>query len=898
MQKLKTYFVSIILSFYPLEVFSKEIVDKKIILERIEELGKFKEPSRYPEALEKKLTLGCSAFSCAGDTATKEMSLIFGRDPDYNLRHPGNVLYGIALFEIFYQNKLKDDEKKIKQFIETFDDKKKYKDEIVALLKLNDSRKKMRATLGIDLNTEIEEVIENFWVMGDFLEAGKINEQYVDIELKKREKLLTKYQEKLNSFKNDLSKVKDEKLYKQISEKKDTPINDLLKKDLDKKYEEFNKENKKFMSKFTSLRQAKNIKAKNIDQAVKEINKVISFVEEKYNKENDETILLALNYLNKTITNIINVVPKDYTSDLSKVDISKLGKTADKVIVEVSKKAEIKKNNDLNLFIQDLANLNKNGLNVFEIDRKIKNSDVKALDFKSISETVKISEIDRIETTPSQKDLRNKKINSTKEYMSKLGFSKNEINKEIDNIQSLNLDNKDNQEILITRKMLISGAGDKEIKKEIDSWNTIKVNTLNDEAYFTALNMLARGISTPTIKEKVEKINAVETLREVDKLMAQVEDKIKSSNITETIAQKTKVDSNKEEIDDDTLIFAQAGKKDFSDSFTSKNDQLFFSQFLPEKTDQKILDIAEKTERIYRQYELPLNIISVIIAPTPYSVFKLTKNVIDVAQSKNARVLTVSTIGVDGNNLAKDDYIDPIVLARTAKVLKTIQTKNIESKSLTKQFSYSIVLIAANTEKLEPPTKDSGNQIREVCVRSDCFTRPTQIQPQEKLPSNAIMPMAGLFSKTNDAKTIEKFEQLISDKKISSTIVVEKAVEQLPKLSNLQANLQGTRNIVPEDNRPIDGTFRDLELEGTGNFTGLSAADTFGDRLSKAVAEIQASLNEGAVIRGPDGSTISVQQALSSMPAGGTINADGSLNPVAKAADPGRGPNDCSGGQC
>ena len=81
------------------------------------------------------------------------------------------------------------------------------------------------------------------------------------------------------------------------------------------------------------------------------------------------------------------------------------------------------------------------------------------------------------------------------------------------------------------------------------------------------------------------------------------------------------------------------------------------------------------------------------------------------------------------------------------------------------------------------------------------------------------------------------------------------------------------------------------DLIGTGNFEGLSAADALGDGLAEAVAEIQASLNEGAVIRGADGQTISVQEALESMPEGGQVNPDGTLEPVAPGAaeDPGCG---------
>ncbi|MDA7462354.1 hypothetical protein N8868_02840 [Candidatus Pelagibacter ubique] len=59
-----------------------------------------------------------------------------------------------------------------------------------------------------------------------------------------------------------------------------------------------------------------------------------------------------------------------------------------------------------------------------------------------------------------------------------------------------------------------------------------------------------------------------------------------------------------------------------------------------------------------------------------------------------------------------------------------------------------------------------------------------------------------------------------------------------------------------------------------------SAADALGKDLNEAIAEIQSSLDAGAVLRGADGQEISVKEALQSMPEGGTVNSDGSLMPV------------------
>ena len=44
---------------------------------------------------------------------------------------------------------------------------------IYKLIKLNKSREQMRKALGMNLNTSVEEAMERYWVMGDFLEKGK-----------------------------------------------------------------------------------------------------------------------------------------------------------------------------------------------------------------------------------------------------------------------------------------------------------------------------------------------------------------------------------------------------------------------------------------------------------------------------------------------------------------------------------------------------------------------------------------------------------------------------------------------------------------------------------------------------------------------------------------------------
>ena len=91
----------------------------------------------------------------------------------------------------------------------------------------------------------------------------------------------------------------------------------------------------------------------------------------------------------------------------------------------------------------------------------------------------------------------------------------------------------------------------------------------------------------------------------------------------------------------------------------------------------------------------------------------------------------------------------------------------------------------------------------------------------------------------------------------------------------------------------VQGAATDL-LAGTRNTNIKSAADALGEDLKQAIAEIQSTLDSGAVIRGADGQEISVKEALESMPEGGSVNPDGTLNPDSRTTINPDG-SDCAG---
>ena len=196
-------------------------VEKKnlTVVQEIKQLGVFSEPSKYPEGMIEFFGTACNHFICRAEKATKQMALTFKRSKLYHQRRPGHQLYALAMFELFYLSELKKKEERIEKFLLSWPEKKKYGKEVVALIKLNKSKEKMRKSLGMDLSVTPEEAMERYWVMGDFLNRGKINEDKINKDIQKREKLIAKYKKAINKFNSSLKDKENKDLYNKIKER-------------------------------------------------------------------------------------------------------------------------------------------------------------------------------------------------------------------------------------------------------------------------------------------------------------------------------------------------------------------------------------------------------------------------------------------------------------------------------------------------------------------------------------------------------------------------------------------------------------------------------------------------------------------------------------------------------
>lgn len=181
--------------------------------EDIEELGKPKklDYKDYPLTLQKELKKQKHSFHAQAEKAGKILYSTFTRGPQYGQRYPGKMIQGMAMYEIFYADKLHKAKDALKRYNNDWSDPTeiifKFKDnkDIDSLIGMNKGRKNMRKALGMSLEMSTEDAIKRFWVLGEFLELGKPQKlEKHSTEIKKRKKLINDYKVEIAALKKTL----------------------------------------------------------------------------------------------------------------------------------------------------------------------------------------------------------------------------------------------------------------------------------------------------------------------------------------------------------------------------------------------------------------------------------------------------------------------------------------------------------------------------------------------------------------------------------------------------------------------------------------------------------------------------------------------------------------------
>ena len=216
---------------------NEDLTKTYISLAEFSELGTYKKIEKYPDGLFK---VKGSSENMAKE-AMMQMYQTFVQKPKLMEKYPENMMKAMAYFEIFYNYQLKDKEKSLEKFKKNYPEINwKTKKDVKTLYSLNVAKKSMRNSLSLNMDNNLEESLDRYVFMHDFLKpAEKITHQ-----LSRDEKKLKKFSTK---FKQNYGKLK-----KTLETKSEMRIDN---KDFKKQLKKNIKETKKALKIITSLNQ-------------------------------------------------------------------------------------------------------------------------------------------------------------------------------------------------------------------------------------------------------------------------------------------------------------------------------------------------------------------------------------------------------------------------------------------------------------------------------------------------------------------------------------------------------------------------------------------------------------------------------------------------------------------
>ncbi len=248
-------------------------------------------------------------------------------------KNTDQVILGMAYFEFFYMQQLKDNKKSLEIF------EKKYpkinaatKKNIQKIYGLNKARKSMREALGLSLDNTPEEAIERYYVLYKLLNQAEIKTINLTKEEKNNSKLHTKISKNISQLKN----ITFDKLSNRLTEKK------------------FNSEYKKNFKKLS----------KNLEKTItiKDYELLTSFIIQidKYKNRNNSGLLSGYKIAEYILQEIKNdKITKKYEQDLSNAKFEIFSQNELSILGDITKSLNATKNeksNDIQLQIMNLEN--------------------------------------------------------------------------------------------------------------------------------------------------------------------------------------------------------------------------------------------------------------------------------------------------------------------------------------------------------------------------------------------------------------------------------------------------------------------------------------------------------------------------------------------------------------
>ncbi len=159
--------------------------------------------------------------------------------------------------------------------------------------------------------------------------------------------------------------------------------------DLKKSLEEFQKDIDKINNSISKLSKTSNEEALIIDEALKEISEVTDYVSENLKIENQEDVLNGLVFIDQSLGDISKIIPREITREVSEEEKNNIDKNSVATMMKISSSMKQKKNKKNAELLLNMNKLEKNGIKVYEISKKLNDIGVSGLDFDQIANAIK-----------------------------------------------------------------------------------------------------------------------------------------------------------------------------------------------------------------------------------------------------------------------------------------------------------------------------------------------------------------------------------------------------------------------------------------------------------------------------------------------------------------------------
>ena len=185
-----------------------------IFIEDFEQIGNFNEINNTPKEM---FPEKANNFSKKQLISQKLFIKTFVTQKELMEKYTDRVILGMAHFEFFYMQQLKENKRSIERFKETYPNvNNAIKKDIQKIYGLSKAKKSMREALGISLNDSEEDAIKRYFTLYKLLNQAEIQ----TIKLSKEEEENAKLH---NNISKDISKLKsltDDKLNERLTDKK------------------------------------------------------------------------------------------------------------------------------------------------------------------------------------------------------------------------------------------------------------------------------------------------------------------------------------------------------------------------------------------------------------------------------------------------------------------------------------------------------------------------------------------------------------------------------------------------------------------------------------------------------------------------------------------------------